>query len=54
MRDLFRLKFRIAGGKDARAGNPFTGPESDLIIVSLDTLAGERMFGYLRNDETEA
>ncbi len=54
MRDLFRLKFRIAGGTDARAGNPFTGPESDLIIVSLDTLAGEHMFGHLRNDETEA
>ena len=54
MRDLFRLRFRIAGGTDARAGNPFTGPESDLIIVSLDTLAGERMFGHLRNDETEA
>ena len=54
MRHLFRLKFRIAGGTDARAGNPFTGPDSDLIIVSLDTLAGERMFGHLRNDETEA
>ena len=44
MRHLFRLKFRIVGGADARVGNPFTGPESDLVIVSLDTLAGERMF----------
>ena len=54
MRHLFRLKFRIVGGPDARVGNPFTGPESDLIIVSLDTLAGERMFGHLKNDEPDA
>ena len=54
MRHLFRLKFRIVGGADARVGNPFTGPESELVIVSLDTLAGERMFGHLKGDETEA
>ena len=54
MRNLFRLKFRIVGGTDARVGNPFTGPESDLVIVSLDTLAGERMFRHLRSDETNA
>ena len=54
MRDLFRLKFRIVGGTDARVGNPFTGPESDRVIVSLDTLAGERMFGHLKDAETEA
>ena len=54
MRDLFRLKFRIAGGTDARVGNPFTGPESDRVIVSLDTLAGQRMFGHLKDAETEA
>ncbi len=44
MRTLFRLPFRIARGADARAGNPFAGPESDRLIVSIDTLAGERMF----------
>ena len=54
MRDLFRLNFRIVEGTDGRVGNPFTGPESDRIIVSLDTLAGERMFGHLRDAETEA
>ena len=54
MLHLFRLKYRIVAGTDARAGNPFTGPEGDLVIVSLDTLAGERMFGHLQNDETEA
>ena len=48
MRTLFRLPFRIVRGADARTGNPFVGPESDRLIVSIDTLAGERMFGRLR------
>ena len=48
MRTLFRLRFRIVRGADARTGNPFTGPESDRVIVSMDTLAGDRMFGRLR------
>ena len=48
MRTLFRLPFRIVRGADARAGNPFVGPESDRLIVSIDTLAGERMFGRMR------
>src|SRR5262249_4246636 len=52
MRNLFRLQFRIIAGADARAGNPFAGPESDLIIVSIDTLAGERMFGRLQEPTT--
>ena len=47
MRTLFRLPFRIATGADARAGNPFIGPESDLLIMSLDTLTGDRAFGFL-------
>ncbi|NPV49499.1 MAG: helix-turn-helix domain-containing protein, partial [Armatimonadetes bacterium] len=44
MEMLFRLPFRIARGADARAGNPFKGPSSDLVIVSVDTLAADRMF----------
>ena len=52
LRTLFRLHFRIAAGSDARAGNPFAGPESDRLIVSLDTLAGERMFARLKEPET--
>ena len=48
LRTLFRLPFRIVRGADARAGNPFVGPESDRIVVSIDTLAGEGMFGRLR------
>ena len=53
MRTLFRLPFRIVGGTEARAGNPFLGPESDLVIVSVDTLAGERMFGHLKDPQTD-
>jgi superfamily II DNA or RNA helicase/transcriptional regulator with XRE-family HTH domain len=48
MRTLFRLPFRIVQGPDARTGNPFVGPDSDLLIISIDTLAGERMFGRMR------
>ena len=48
MRTLFSLPFRIVRGQDARAANPFAEPESDRVIVSVDTLAGERMFGRLR------
>ena len=50
MRTLFRLPFRIVHGVDAREEeeNPFAGPESDRVIVSLDTLCGERMFTRLR------
>ena len=48
MRTLFRLPFRIVRGADARSGNPFVGPLSDRLIVSIDTLAGERMFERMR------
>ena len=54
MRTLFRLPFRIVSGSDARAGNPFLGPESDRSIVSIDTLAGERMFSHLKDPQTDA
>ena len=48
LRKLFGLRFKIVTGSDARAGNPFTGPDGDLVIVSVDTLSGERMFARLR------
>ena len=54
LRTLFRLPFRIVSGADARAGNPFLGPESDRTIVSIDTLAGDRMFGCLKAGPTAA
>ena len=54
MRTLFRLPFRIAGGADARAGNPFLAPGGDLVIASIDTLAGERTFRRLADPATPA
>jgi len=51
MRSLFNLPFRIVTGSDARLGNPFVGPRSDLLIVSLDTLTGDRMFAHLQESE---
>jgi len=53
LRTLFNLPFSIISGSDARSrsGNPFTGPRSDLLIVSVDTLAGDRMFSRLQEAE---
>ncbi len=51
LRNLFSLSFRPVGGAEARAGNPFVGPESDTLIVSMDTLAGEKMFARLQAPE---
>ena len=51
LRTLFRLRFRIVASADTRAGNPFLGSESDLVIVSLDTLTGEQTFGALRDPD---
>src|SRR5437763_2657063 len=48
MRTLFNLPFRIVSGSDVRAGNPFIGAESELLIVSVDTLCGDTMFARLQ------
>ena len=48
MRTLFRLPFRIVRGTEARTSNPFVGPDSDRLIISVDTLASERMFVRMR------
>ena len=53
MRTLFRLQFQVVSGADAGSGNPFMGPDSQLVIVSVDTLAGERMFAHLSDAATE-
>ena len=53
LRTLFNLRFGIVDGADARAGNPFAGPGGNLVIVSVDTLAGERMFRRLQEATTE-
>ena len=53
MRTLFSLHFQIINGGDMRDGNPFVGPESDRLIVSVDTLAGERAFNRLQEDQVK-
>lgn len=51
MHALFNLPFRIITGNDSKNGNPFTAARSNLLIVSVDTLAGERMFTCLQGTD---
>ncbi|MBN1590757.1 MAG: DUF3883 domain-containing protein, partial [Pirellulales bacterium] len=51
---LFNLSFQIVSGADARAGNPFVGEGNNLLVVSIDTLAGPRVFSCLRAPEVIA
>lgn len=53
MQVLFNMPFRIISGQDAKTGNPFTGPDSDRVIVSVDTLVGDRMFSRLSEEDVE-
>jgi superfamily II DNA or RNA helicase/DNA-binding XRE family transcriptional regulator len=53
MQVLFNLPFTVVAGADARNANPFIGPSSDRVIVSVDTLAGERVFARLREEKVE-
>lgn len=48
MRTLFSLPFRVVNGAEARHGNPFRGDHSDLLIVSVDTMSGEKLFRRLQ------
>lgn len=50
---LFNLPFNVVAGADARNSNPFIGSGSDRVIVSVDTLAGERVFARLRDEKVE-
>lgn len=52
MRTLFSLHFQEVSGQDCRLDNPFADGGSDLVIVSLDTLAGDRAFERLADPET--
>lgn len=47
MRRLFNLPFQVVMGADVRVGNPFVGEDGDLVIVSVDTLTGEKMLSRL-------
>jgi superfamily II DNA or RNA helicase len=53
MQVLFNLTFNVIAGADARNANPFVGKGSDRVIVSVDTLAGERMFARLREEQVD-
>ena len=53
LRELFRLRFRIVSGPDLREGDAFRGADSDLAIVSLDTLARQSAFAALRDDAVQ-
>jgi len=53
MRTLFSLPFRVVAGSEARVGNPFVDLESNLLIISVDTLSGERMFSRLQESTVE-
>ncbi len=53
LRRLFDLHFTIISGSDARHTNPFTEPDSDLAIVSVSTLSGERLFTRLQDGEVK-
>jgi SNF2 family DNA or RNA helicase/DNA-binding XRE family transcriptional regulator len=50
---LFNLSFHIVSGADARADNPFTGNNSNCLIISIDTLAGPRVFTRLNEPDVE-
>ncbi len=53
MRTLFNLSFNVLSGADARSGNPFIGEDSNLLIVSMDTLGGDKMFARLQEPSVE-
>jgi SNF2 family DNA or RNA helicase/DNA-binding XRE family transcriptional regulator len=53
LRQLFNIHFLVVKGSDARSGNPFKEEQSDLLIVSIDTLAGELMFSRLQEAGVE-
>lgn len=53
LRTLFQLRFRIVVGGDTKQGNPFSGPDSDRVIVSVDSLRGNNLFNALRDSAVE-
>lgn len=51
MQKLFSLPFRLITGSDSKSSNPFIGNDSNYLIISLDTLLGDRMFSRLQEKE---
>jgi len=48
LRTLFSLQFGIIRGSDSKNANPFIGNNSNLAIISIDTLRGEKTFARLK------
>lgn len=48
LRTHFSLPFTVTKGAEARLSNPFVGADSNFVIVSIDTLASDRMFSRLQ------
>ena len=53
LRTLFQLRFRIVTSADTKQGNPFVGPDSDRVIVSVDSLRSPKLFEALREASVE-
>jgi superfamily II DNA or RNA helicase/DNA-binding XRE family transcriptional regulator len=53
LQTLFNLPFSIVSGASAKVSNPFIGADSDRVIVSVDTLSGDRVFARLRDKDVE-
>ncbi|MBF0191607.1 MAG: DUF3883 domain-containing protein [Magnetococcales bacterium] len=51
---LFNMKFKVISGSDTKSGNPFAGADGDRCIISVDTLAGSRVFTVLQQPEVES
>ncbi|MDR2030997.1 MAG: DUF3883 domain-containing protein, partial [Azoarcus sp.] len=49
LKKLFQLQLKIVVGADTKDGNPFVGPDSDLVVVSIDSLCATRLFQCLRD-----
>jgi SNF2 family DNA or RNA helicase/DNA-binding XRE family transcriptional regulator len=52
MRTLFSLYCREVTGFDCRTDNPFAGPGSELVLISIDSLVGDRAFQRLAGPDT--
>ena len=50
---LFNLEFKIIRGTDAGEANPFLGDKGDRVIVSIDTLAGPKVFARLKEPSVQ-
>jgi superfamily II DNA or RNA helicase len=53
LRQLFRLGFTIVTSADAKERNPFIGEGSDLVVVSIDSLRGPRLFAALGDPKVQ-